>query len=56
MANTKKQRHSRPFPGDLCDCREFVFRNNQLVCKRCGKPMKSEKKPISNKGLRFFDR
>lgn len=35
-----------------CDCREYVFRNGQLVCKFCNKPMQSAKKPITAKGLR----
>lgn len=53
----KPKRRQSPYPnrkaGSICECREFEFRKNQLVCKNCGKPMKSEKKPISNKGMRF---
>jgi len=36
----------------FCECREYIFIKNQLVCKNCGRPMKSEKKPITTKGAR----
>lgn len=38
---------------NFCDCAEFIFVKNQLVCKRCGRPMKSEKKPVTAKGARY---
>lgn len=52
-----KPRNKRPsFPNKklrgLCECREYIFIKDQLVCKNCGSPMKSEKKPITTKGAR----
>ncbi|QUH22147.1 hypothetical protein [Alkaliphilus sp. B6464] len=35
-----------------CDCRDYIFRNGDLICKKCKKPMQSQKKPITSKGLR----
>ena len=35
-----------------CDCKEYIFKNDQLVCKRCSRPMKTEKKKITSKGAR----
>lgn len=38
--------------GYECDCRDYIFKNGELVCKKCGKPMKSEKKPMTTKGVK----
>ena len=55
MAKAKESQTSHFYiPRDqFCDCREFIFRNYQLVCKKCGKPMKSAKKPMTSKGRRY---
>ena len=37
----------------FCECREYVFIRDQLVCKNCGSHMKSEKKPVTTKGARY---
>ena len=35
-----------------CECKDYEFRGNKLVCKRCGKEMKSQRKEYSNKARR----
>lgn len=47
--NHKSRQYYKSAP---CDCINYVFRRGQLVCKRCGKAMKNEKKPLTAKGAR----
>ncbi|MFW6025320.1 MAG: hypothetical protein ACOCRX_03170 [Candidatus Woesearchaeota archaeon] len=33
-----------------CECRDYIFTNKDIICKKCKKPMKAQQKPITNKG------